>query len=294
VQFAIDRDQIYIGRDPGNDVVIQDVGVTGYHARIIKTERGDLLIEERTSTGIWFEEQKVPTLFLANGTRFRLGNTGFVFEMTATLPGALAETVKAPSIPEVPPPPGLEAPPPGLEAPPPGLEAPPPLVLQAQPAVATPIVPTPPAPAPAPAPAPPAPRAPTPAPAAPAPPPASPAPEATSEDGTPAWASAGLSQLSMPAADGELAGIGIEDGDSCPGCEASLIGLERFCAICGTRTKYGRRGRVMMLKVITLLLILGAGFFGLYTLTDGDLSRDGLRKAISRVVGEDVPSWLEL
>jgi len=261
-RYVIDRDQIYIGRDPGNDIVVQDVGVTGYHARIIKTELGYLLIEERTSTGIWVDDQKVSSLFLKQGTRFRLGGTAFMFD--TELSDTLMVTPAAADVP-VPLAPG----PPPFEAPPS-----PASLVATVPGVVRPVE--------------------TPA-AAPAPLPAAPEPPPASGAEGPAWASGDdlAEQLALP--DRALTGgESALEGQTCPGCEAPLLGLERFCAICGARTRYGGRGRVMLLKILALVLVLGAGSAGLYTLTDGDLSRGGLRRAIALVLGDRVPSWLKL
>lgn len=240
-RFEISQDQVFIGRDPGNDVVIQDAGVSGYHARILSTEHGYLLIEERTSTGIWVQDQRVNNVFLQHGTRFRLGNSVFVFESEdigtqptiAAAPGALAS-----------------------------------LAQLAEKAAHGPAVPPPPA-------APPSPAAP--------PPPADP----ETQD-TPAWAD----QLADPAL---LQSGGLEAiGNECPSCEAPLVGMERFCSLCGARTKYGGRGRVIFFKVLALLLVLGAGVVGAYMLTDGDLSREGFNRAVTRALGDRAPPWLKL
>lgn len=234
-RFEISQDQVFIGRDPGNDVVIQDVGVSGYHARILKTEHGYLLIEERTSTGIWVQDQRINNIFLQHGTRFRLGNSVFVFESEeigtqptiAASPGALAGLAELAE-----------------------------MAVPAAPAETPPETPA--------------------------------ALEAPDAPDTPAWAD----QLADPA---HLRSGGLEALDNeCTSCEAPLVGMERFCSLCGARTKYGGKGRVVFFKVIALVLVLGAGVVGAYMLTDGDLSRDGFNRAATRALGDNAPPWLKL
>jgi pSer/pThr/pTyr-binding forkhead associated (FHA) protein len=233
-RFEISQDQVFIGRDPGNDLVIQDAGVSGYHARILKTEHGHLLIEERTSTGIWVQDQRVNNIFLQHGTRFRLGNSVFVFESEEI---GTQPTIAAPV--------GALA---GLAE----------LAEMAAPA------------------------------AAPDPPEAPAVPEARDAPDTPAWAD----QLADPS---QFQSGGLEAiGNECPSCEAPLVGMERFCSLCGARTKYGGRGRVIFFKVIGLFLVLGAGAVGVYMLTDGDLTRDGFNRAVTRALGDRAPPWLKL
>ena len=302
--FELSREQLYIGRDPGNDVMVQDIGVSGYHARVLRTERGYLLIEERTSTGIWFEGRKVTSLFLEDGTCFRLGGTGFAFELRtgsarwpagapggdpdgferppttevaaaaprdlaatrsrdrlaesanprAAAPGGslAADTVKAPMEPM----PNAAGPGPGSEMDAPG-------GVDAPPSSSGPI------------------------PYQGAGPSASRDSDAHLHAGsaTPAWARKGLEQFRSGDAD-PVEGI---CGKVCPGCDCSLLGVERFCAVCGARTRRGGRGRVLLLKMTALALVLAAGVYGAYLLTGGDLSRAGLEVAIARVTGAPVP-----
>jgi len=256
-RHVIDRDQIYIGRDPGNDIVVEDVGVTGHHARILKTTHGYLLFEERTSTGIWVQEQRVNHLFLEHGARFRLGGTSFMFD--AEQSDTLLGVSPAPVLPPAP-------------------------STATAPRVAWPSAPPAPSPRAEPLSVDPVPRA-----------PAGRCGVKQRDPDVPAWAQSGavLEQLSLPPRPLSDKDSGLE-GHTCPGCEEPLVGMERFCAICGARTRYGGRGRVMLLKIVALLLVLGAGSVGLYTLTGGDLSQDGLRRAVHLVLGDKAPSWLRL
>jgi hypothetical protein len=230
-RYELTGDQVYIGRNPGNDIVVEGIGIAGYHARILMTEQGHLLIEERASNGIWIEEQRVTNVFLHDGVQFRLGKAVFEFE---------ADETEAPPSPSP-----TTAPPVDLAIPPP--------------------------------------------PAAPA------APDTPDDPDTPAWALADLGQQEL------MSGTPLSMSsqyqaldDSCPGCKAPLVGMERYCAMCGSRTKYGGRGRVMFFKVFALLVVLGAGGVGVHMLTDGELTKDGYARALDRVFAGNAPPWLEL
>ena len=56
-KIEIDKDVITIGRKPGNDVQIDNLAVSGFHAKIVK-EAGQYLIEDLNSTNGTFVAQK--------------------------------------------------------------------------------------------------------------------------------------------------------------------------------------------------------------------------------------------
>jgi hypothetical protein len=94
-EVPLEKDEIYIGRDVGNDVVINDPEVSRRHARLTQ-QSGSYLIEDLGSTnGTFINGQRLtrPHLLRA-GEMIMFGeNVGLVFEMTqfdadATMVGA--------------------------------------------------------------------------------------------------------------------------------------------------------------------------------------------------------------
>jgi hypothetical protein len=74
---------IRIGRDPGNDIVIDDNSMSGYHA-VIREQGGVFHIQDLNSTnGIYLENQtkhqwqRVPAATMMNDMRIKLGRTIF-------------------------------------------------------------------------------------------------------------------------------------------------------------------------------------------------------------------------
>ena len=78
---------VRIGRDPGNDVVIDDTSMSGYHA-VVRSQGGALHIQDLNSTnGIYLENlsshrwQRVAAATLVNEMRIKMGRTIFQVEV---------------------------------------------------------------------------------------------------------------------------------------------------------------------------------------------------------------------
>jgi DNA-binding NtrC family response regulator len=68
-----------LGRDPANDVVLNDTFTSGRHARIERKENGFLLRDLRSRNGSFVNGTRVFEAQLNDGDRIRLGETDFVF-----------------------------------------------------------------------------------------------------------------------------------------------------------------------------------------------------------------------
>lgn len=76
-----------IGRDPGNDIVVDDSSMSGYHA-VVRAQGGALHVQDLNSTnGIYLENlanhrwQRVPAATLVNDMRIKFGRTVFQVEV---------------------------------------------------------------------------------------------------------------------------------------------------------------------------------------------------------------------
>ena len=128
-EFPLEKDEIYVGRDVANDIVVNDPEVSRRHARLT-IESGSYLVEDLGSTnGTFVNGQRLTRPHLLRpGEMLQMGeNVGFAFEAQpydadATMVGAgpvseppsARETYVPPSTP--PPPPTRTPPPPGVKA----------------------------------------------------------------------------------------------------------------------------------------------------------------------------------
>jgi ABC transport system ATP-binding/permease protein len=72
---------IRIGRDPGNDVVLPDLWVSGKHAEIRRTTEGShQLVDLGSTNGVHHNGQRVQRSALAPGDRFTVGRHEFIFD----------------------------------------------------------------------------------------------------------------------------------------------------------------------------------------------------------------------
>jgi pSer/pThr/pTyr-binding forkhead associated (FHA) protein len=96
-EFALERAQVWIGRKPGNQIVIENAAVSAEHARIIQ-EDGAYYIEDLASTnGTYLNDQRVEKAPLYDQDQVRIGKHLLVY---------LDETRPRPAESEGPPPNG--------------------------------------------------------------------------------------------------------------------------------------------------------------------------------------------
>jgi pSer/pThr/pTyr-binding forkhead associated (FHA) protein len=92
VAFALSGDEISLGRDLDNSIVLADQAVSRHHGKLLRTTRGWLLVDVRSGNGIWLNGQRVNNHFLSDGDLFRMGRTLLRFEDTPLLAPAAART----------------------------------------------------------------------------------------------------------------------------------------------------------------------------------------------------------
>jgi pSer/pThr/pTyr-binding forkhead associated (FHA) protein len=78
-RFMLSSDDVTIGRDPGNDIVIADPAISPRHARIVRTAGEWLLADEGSADGVWVDGRPYSTVALVHGSRFRIGATTLQF-----------------------------------------------------------------------------------------------------------------------------------------------------------------------------------------------------------------------
>jgi pSer/pThr/pTyr-binding forkhead associated (FHA) protein len=83
-RFHLSSEDVTIGRDPGNDIVIGDPAISPRHARIIRTAGEWLLADEGSADGVWVDGRPYSTVALVHGSRFRIGATTLQFHDTRT------------------------------------------------------------------------------------------------------------------------------------------------------------------------------------------------------------------
>jgi pSer/pThr/pTyr-binding forkhead associated (FHA) protein len=95
--IPLDKPQVAIGRKMDNDVVIDNLAVSGHHARVVE-ENGTYFIEDTGSTnGTFLNETKIQKQRLQTGDQIRVGKHVLIYEdETATAkPKSASVTVPA-------------------------------------------------------------------------------------------------------------------------------------------------------------------------------------------------------
>jgi ATP-binding cassette subfamily C protein len=78
--FSDDRcEKVVMGRSPKCDVVVADPSVSRYHAEIVRTPDGFLLVDLDSANGVWVDDRRVKKHRLGDQQRFALG--AVVFEL---------------------------------------------------------------------------------------------------------------------------------------------------------------------------------------------------------------------
>lgn len=94
--FKMNGDRWKIGRDAAEcNVVLEDAGVSAFHAQIINEGATWKLINLMSSNGSFVNGQRVQTAYLNSGDRLQFGATEFVFNLGGVKPGAAAGSVSA-------------------------------------------------------------------------------------------------------------------------------------------------------------------------------------------------------
>ena len=78
--IALDKPQLTIGRKMDNDIVIDNLAVSGHHARVVE-ENGTYFIEDTGSTnGTFLNDAKIAKQRMQSGDQIRIGKHMLVVE----------------------------------------------------------------------------------------------------------------------------------------------------------------------------------------------------------------------
>ena len=84
-EIALDKEaNITIGRHDENDVVVDNLAVSGYHAKVDSVGGGFLLTDLQSKNGTFVNEQKVNSHYLNNNDVILIGKHSLVFAYKAT------------------------------------------------------------------------------------------------------------------------------------------------------------------------------------------------------------------
>lgn len=73
--------KLTLGREPGNDLLVEDPKTSRYHAEVVRDDGIWQLHDLASSNGTWTDAGRVGSLVLAEGTTFRIGRTYLRFEL---------------------------------------------------------------------------------------------------------------------------------------------------------------------------------------------------------------------
>jgi pSer/pThr/pTyr-binding forkhead associated (FHA) protein len=74
-----DKKSFHIGRRKSNDLVIENLAVSGTHARIERLENGYVLSDLQSKNGTYVNKKPVTTCLLKNGDLIQIGMHTLVF-----------------------------------------------------------------------------------------------------------------------------------------------------------------------------------------------------------------------
>lgn len=78
-ELALEGDDITVGREVGNSVVINDASVSRRHARIARSAAGYAIVDLGSGNGTFVNDERVEHANLQSGDEVRFGNVGFRF-----------------------------------------------------------------------------------------------------------------------------------------------------------------------------------------------------------------------
>ena len=79
--IALTEPEYNLGRQRDNSIHISDLGVSGYHARIFRTQEGYAIEDLKSRNGIWINGGRVFHATLRDGDRIRMGATDMKYEV---------------------------------------------------------------------------------------------------------------------------------------------------------------------------------------------------------------------
>ena len=80
-RFAIDKDEIVVGRERGNDITIEDTTVSRRHLRIEKQSQTRIvLFDEGSANGVFVNDVRVKQIRLQDGDVIKVGDNVFLVD----------------------------------------------------------------------------------------------------------------------------------------------------------------------------------------------------------------------
>ncbi len=73
-EFKLDRDDIGIGRDPKNHIVLDGTGISHFHARIVISGKNVSITDLGSLEGVIVNGKKTDTAAISPGSRVQIGN----------------------------------------------------------------------------------------------------------------------------------------------------------------------------------------------------------------------------
>ncbi len=79
-----DKAEITIGRNPGNDIHIDNLGVSKQHAKIIKQDGGYIVEDLNSTNGTFMNDKRVARAVLNNNDEVHIGKHSLHIQFKAT------------------------------------------------------------------------------------------------------------------------------------------------------------------------------------------------------------------
>ena len=79
-----DKAEITIGRNPGNDIPIDNLGVSKQHAKIIKHDGGYVVEDLNSTNGTFINDKRVARAVLNNNDEVHIGKHSLQIQFKAT------------------------------------------------------------------------------------------------------------------------------------------------------------------------------------------------------------------
>jgi hypothetical protein len=82
--FPLTRDSYTLGRHRNNDILVTDVKVSSFHARIDRSSEGFVLVDLKSRNGTFLNGRKIETGLLKTGDEIRLGTARLLYKVDFT------------------------------------------------------------------------------------------------------------------------------------------------------------------------------------------------------------------
>lgn len=78
---ALSEPEYLVGRHRDNQIVIADLGISGFHARIFRGPEGYIIEDLKSRNGVWLNGSRVFQAVMQHGDKVRLGATDITYEI---------------------------------------------------------------------------------------------------------------------------------------------------------------------------------------------------------------------